>query len=298
MTTKILIGYASCGIAAGAGEVDIALRNKVAQGSLDNEITKVGCVGMCHNEPIVEIHDSKGVYVYGDVGVSDVDEIVESHLIKGVPVEKKLISSPEESYDYFRSQEKIVLRNSGVIDPEDIEEYIDSGGYEALKKALTEMTPQEVIDEIKESNLRGRGGAGFPTGLKWQFAADAPGDEKYIICNADDGDPGAFMDRSILEGDPHAVLEGMIIGAYAIGAGDSYIYCRAEYPLALKRLEIGIEQAKEKGLLGENILGTDFSFDIHIKEGAGAFVCGRRQTLGLRMRCCSPLCHSERIERQ
>ncbi len=279
MNTKVLIGYASCGIAAGAGEVDRALRSRIAKRSLDIEITKVGCVGMCHNEPIIEIHDPNGVYVYGDVEVSDVDEIVESHLVEGVPVEEKLISSPEESYDYFDVQEKIVLRNSGVIDPEDIGDYIDSGGYEALKKVLTEMSPQEVIDEIKNSNLRGRGGAGFPTGLKWQFAANAPGDEKYIICNADEGDPGAFMDRSILEGDPHAVLEGMIIGAYAIGASDSYIYCRAEYPLALKRLDIGIEQAKEKGFLGENILGTDFSFDIHIKEGAGAFVCGEETAL-------------------
>ncbi len=279
MKPKISVGYASCGIAAGASEVDKALRDAVSTTSMDVEVRRVGCVGMCHNEPIVEVHMEEGVYVYGDVSPDDAESIVRSHLGEGVPLEEKLIVSPEKDYDYFSSQKKIVLRNSGVIDPENIQEYIDSGGYDALKKVLDEMSPQDVIDEIKDSNLRGRGGAGFPTGLKWQFAADANADKKYIICNADEGDPGAFMDRSILEGDPHAILEGMIIGAYAIGADEAYIYCRAEYPLALKRLNIGIEQAKERSFLGEDILGTDFSFDIHIKEGAGAFVCGEETAL-------------------
>ncbi|MFO8109894.1 MAG: NADH-quinone oxidoreductase subunit NuoF [Thermoplasmata archaeon] len=279
MSVKILVGYASCGIAAGAEAVDSMLRNKLDEIGIEADIRRVGCVGMCHNEPLIEIHDDRGDYVYGNLDEGDIEALVESHLVQGTPYVEKLISSPEKGYDYFEGQKKIVLRNSGVIDPENIEEYMERGGYEALTKVLSGMSPQDVIDEIKASNLRGRGGAGFPTGLKWQFAADAQGDKKYIICNADEGDPGAFMDRSILEGDPHAVLEGMIIGAYAIGADESYIYCRAEYPLALKRLDIGIQQAKEKGFLGENICSTDFSFDIHVKEGAGAFVCGEETAL-------------------
>ncbi len=279
MSTKILLGYASCGIAAGADAVEGALRTGLKEHDLDIEVRRVGCVGMCHREPLMEIHDDRGAFVYADLEEEDVEKIISSHLLKNVPYQDKLISSPERSYDYFHGQKKIVLQNSGVIDPESIDEYMAQGGYEALKKALTEMSPGDVIEEIKASKLRGRGGAGFPTGLKWQFAADAPGDKKYVICNADEGDPGAFMDRSILEGDPHAVLEGMILGAYAIGADEAYIYCRAEYPLALKRLDIGIEQAMDKGFLGDNICGTDFSFHIHVKEGAGAFVCGEETAL-------------------
>jgi NADH-quinone oxidoreductase subunit F/NADP-reducing hydrogenase subunit HndC len=181
--------------------------------------------------------------------------------------------------DVYKKQRRIALANCGRIDPESIEEYIAAGGYEAVGKALTEMTSQEVIDEVKEAGLRGRGGGGFPTGLKWQFAYDAEGDKKYIVCNADEGDPGAFMDRSILEGDPHKVLEGMIIAGYAIGSDEGYIYARAEYPLAIKRLKKAIAQAREYGLLGENLFGTDFNFDVHIKAGAGAFVCGEETAL-------------------
>ncbi len=184
-----------------------------------------------------------------------------------------------EELPFFKKQVKIALRNCGFINPERIEEYIARGGYAALHKVLTTMTPEEVIAEVKASGLRGRGGAGFPTGVKWEFCRNAPGDQKYIICNADEGDPGAFMDRGILEGDPHAMLEGMAIGAYAIGASEGYIYCRAEYPLAIARLKIAIRQAEEKGLLGEKIFGTDFSFTLKIREGAGAFVCGEETAL-------------------
>jgi len=277
---KILIGYASCGIASGAEEVYERLEKTLDEKGLDIQLDKVGCVGMCHNEPIVDVLDPNDgkKYTYGNLEPEDVKVIIDHHIIDGQPYEEKLISTSEEEYDYFSKQKKIVLRNSGIIDPEEIEEYIERDGYSALKKAI-KMDPQEIVDEIKESNLRGRGGAGFPTGLKWQFVKDAEGEKKYLICNADEGDPGAFMDRSLLEGDPHAVLEGMIIGGYATGADEAYIYCRAEYPLALRRLNIAIEQAKEKGFLGENILDTDFSFDIHIKEGAGAFVCGEETAL-------------------
>ncbi|MBS3781342.1 MAG: NADH-quinone oxidoreductase subunit NuoF [Candidatus Thermoplasmatota archaeon] len=275
---RVRVGYASCGIAAGASEIYDELMDTLEGKDVDPQVDKVGCMGMCHNEPIVEIDDENGRYTYGNLEVEDVENLVEDHLIEHVPYEDKLITGPEEEYDYFSNQRKVVLRNSGEINPESIEEYMDAEGYEALEKAL-DMDPQEIIDTIKESNLRGRGGAGFPTGMKWQFAKDAKGDEKYIICNADEGDPGAFMDRSVLEGDPHAVLEGMIIGAYATGASKGYIYCRAEYPVALKRLDIGIKRAREKGFLGEDILDSGFSFDIEIKEGAGAFVCGEETAL-------------------
>ncbi len=276
--TNVKVGYASCGIAAGAKEIYQLLEEKLDKKGSDVELKKVGCIGMCHNEPIVEIEADDGTYTYGNLEADDVDELVEKHLVQEVPYEEKLITSPSEEYDYFSKQHKTVLRNSGKIDPESIEEYIEKDGYEGLKKAL-DMEPEEIIETIKESNLRGRGGAGFPTGVKWGFAKNAESDEKYLICNADEGDPGAFMDRSVLEGDPHAVLEGMIIGAYATGASKGYIYCRAEYPIALKRLNIAIEKARKKGFLGEDILGSGFSFDIEVKEGAGAFVCGEETAL-------------------
>ncbi|MFW6040334.1 MAG: NADH-ubiquinone oxidoreductase-F iron-sulfur binding region domain-containing protein [Thermoplasmatota archaeon] len=275
---RLLVGYASCGIAAGAGKICDELEKQIKERDLDIDLKRVGCVGMCHNEPIIEIEDQNGKYTYGNLEVEDVEKVIESHIINGVPYEDKLISTPDKEYDYFSKQKKIVLRNSGEIDPEDIKEYLEREGYQALEKALN-MDPQKIIEKIKESNLRGRGGAGFPTGLKWQFAKNAQSDKKYIICNADEGDPGAFMDRSLLEGDPHAVLEGMIIGGYTIGADKGYIYCRAEYPLALRRLNIAIEQAKDHGFLGEDILGSGFSFEIQIKEGAGAFVCGEETAL-------------------
>ncbi len=274
---KIRIGYASCGIAAGAKEIANKFVEILDSHGLDEDITHVGCVGMCHNEPIVEIIENGDRYTYGNLEEEDVEPIVKNHLIDGNPYMEKIIPSPDD-YDYFSRQEKIVLRNSGIINPEDIDEYIARKGYEALKKAL-DMEKQEIVDIIKQSKLRGRGGAGFPTGKKWQFTKDASGEKKYVICNADEGDPGAFMDRSLLEGDPHAVLEGMIIGAFAIGAEEGRIYCRAEYPLALKRLNKAIKQAEERGFLGDDILGSGFSFNIKISKGAGAFVCGEETAM-------------------
>ncbi|HBI27775.1 MAG TPA: NADH-quinone oxidoreductase subunit F, partial [Peptococcaceae bacterium] len=224
---------------------------------------------------------------YVGVQPEDVSEIVEQHLVKGEivsrllhqkPVEEKEVPSYKE-LDFYRKQRRVALRNCGSIDPEKVEEYIARDGYASLDKAVNTMTPEQVIDEVKRSGLRGRGGGGFPTGLKWEFCHRSPGDLKYLICNADEGDPGAFMDRSVLEGDPHNLIEGMAIAAYAIGCREGYIYCRAEYPLAIKRLKIAITQAEELGLLGDNILGTDFSFYLHIKEGAGAFVCGEETAL-------------------
>ena len=250
-------------------------------------VIKTGCFGLCQKGPIVAIYPDKTFYCH--VKPEDVDLIVSEHLYKGRPVKALELSeedleTKETIYDidkikFYEKQNRIALRNCGKINPEDIQEYIAVRGYEALGTALTEKTPQDVIDIVKASGLRGRGGAGFPTGNKWQFEADQPGDEKYVICNADEGDPGAFMDRSILEGDPHAVLEGMALMAYAVGAHYGYIYIRAEYPIAVHRLQIAIEQAREYGLLGKNIFGTDFSFDIEIRLGAGAFVCGEETAL-------------------
>ena len=222
-----------------------------------------------------------------EVKAEDVEEIVESHLFKGRIVERLLYHEPltHESIpnyseiNFYKKQHRLVLENCGAINPEQIEEYIAVGGYEALAKAVTTMSPEDVIEEIKKSGLRGRGGGGFPTGMKWQFAKASVSDKKYVICNADEGDPGAFMDRSVLEGDPHKILEGMAVCGYAIGADEGYIYVRAEYPLAIKRLRIAIEQAEAMGLLGENIFGSGFSFKLHIKEGAGAFVCGEETAL-------------------
>ena len=256
---------------------------------LDEEVKviKTGCFGLCQKGPIVAIYPDKTFYCH--VKPEDVERIVSEHLYKGRRVtELELtdedLATNETIYDidkikFYEKQNRIALRNCGKINPEDIQEYIAVRGYEALGTALTEMTPQQVIDVVKASGLRGRGGAGFPTGNKWQFEADQPVEEKYVICNADEGDPGAFMDRSILEGDPHAVLEGMALMAYAVGARHGYIYIRAEYPIAVHRLEIAIEQARELGLLGDNIFGTDFSFDIEIRLGAGAFVCGEETAL-------------------
>jgi NADH-quinone oxidoreductase subunit F len=237
---------------------------------------------MCFAEPVVEFElgDNKSI-TYGYLTAKDMPEIVEG-IISGNPVLDKAILSTDHKCpenDNLASQERIVLRNCGVIDPENIDDYIANKGYKSIEKVLKSMTQIEVIDEIKKSGLRGRGGAGFSTGLKWQFAYDAKNDKKYVICNADEGDPGAFMDRSVLEGDPHSILEGMAICAYAIGADEGYIYCRAEYPLAVKHLNIAIKDAEARNLLGKNILGTDFSFELHVKEGAGAFVCGEETAL-------------------
>ena len=250
-------------------------------------IVMTGCFGLCAAGPVVIVYPEGSFYSH--VTVDDVTEIVDEHLIKGKTVERLLYvdESGRETEkiqalsdtNFYKRQTRVALKNCGVIDPENIDEYIAYDGYQALIKCLTEYTPQEVIDIVKKSSIRGRGGAGFPTGLKWQFTHDAVGDEKYVCCNADEGDPGAFMDRSILEGDPHAVIEAMTIAAYAIGGTQGYVYIRAEYPIAVERLDIAIKQAREYGLLGKNILGTGFSFDIDIRLGAGAFVCGEETAL-------------------
>lgn len=282
--TKVIVGLGSCGIAAGAGKVYEELQRIKEADNLDFELKKTSCIGMCFKEPLVEIIDETGSYLYGEVDSKKADEIIEKHIVNFTPVKEYIVKSDttETKFDhYFEGQVKIALRNCGYIDPENIDEYEARGGYQAIKKIAGEkIGVQEVIKSILDSGLRGRGGGGFPTGLKWKFANNNRSKEKYIICNADEGDPGAFMDRSVLEGDPHSVLEGMIIGAYAIGASDGVIYCRAEYPLAIKRLNIAIGQAREKGYLGKDILGIEgFDFDLYIKEGAGAFVCGEETAL-------------------
>ncbi|NLB40819.1 MAG: NADH-quinone oxidoreductase subunit NuoF, partial [Clostridiales bacterium] len=247
---------------------------------------QTGCFGLCAEGPVVIVYP-EGAF-YSRVTKDHVSRIVTEHLLKGRIVtdllyhdsvhENEAIKSLDE-VEFYKKQKRLALRNCGVIDPEKIEEYIAFDGYKALGKALLESTPEEVINTIKASGLRGRGGAGFPTGLKWGFTAKAEGDKKYVLCNADEGDPGAFMDRSVLEGDPHAILEAMAIAGYAVGADEGYIYVRAEYPIAVKRLNIAIDQAREAGLLGNNIFGTDFNFDLEIRLGAGAFVCGEETAL-------------------
>lgn len=249
------------------------------------KVVMTGCHGLCELGPVIIVYP-EGVF-YSRVQAEDVEEIVEEHLLKGRIVRRLVYSDTIEedvikSLDdaaFYKKQLRIALKNCGVIDPEQIDEYIAVDGYKAIAKVLTEMTPQQVIDEMKASGLRGRGGAGFPTGVKWGFAAVPKSDVKYVVCNADEGDPGAFMDRSVLEGDPHTVLEAMTIAGYAIGSHQGFIYVRAEYPIAIKRLEIAINQAREYGLLGDNILGKGFSFDIELKMGAGAFVCGEEMAL-------------------
>jgi len=246
---------------------------------------ETGCFGLCASGPVVIVYPEAAFY--SNVKVDDVTDIVQQHLIRGKLVERLLHKEKEgeppvkslTDTEFYRRQTRVALRNCGVINPENIDEYIAFDGYQALIKCLTEYSPQEVIDIIKQSGLRGRGGAGFPTGMKWQFVHNAQSDVKYVCCNADEGDPGAFMDRSVLEGDPHAVLEAMAIAAYAVGGTQGYIYVRAEYPIAVERCKIALAQAREYGLLGKNILGTDFSFDIDIRLGAGAFVCGEETAL-------------------
>ncbi len=263
------------------------LEAQLYKNKLDKEVKVVttGCFGLCAEGPIMVVYPEGAMYTM--VKVEDVKEIVEEHLIKGRLVKRLLAGDKEavdpskslENVDFFKRQVRIALRNCGIINPENIDEYIAYDGYKALAKALTELTPAQVIAEVKKSGLRGRGGAGFPTGLKWEFTAKSAGDQKYVCCNADEGDPGAFMDRSVLEGDPHSVLEAMAIAGYAVGSDQGYIYVRAEYPIAVKRLEIAIKQAKEYGLLGKNIFGTEFNFDIELRLGAGAFVCGEETAL-------------------
>ena len=277
---KVVVGQGSCGIATGAKKTSDEFQRIVAEKNLTNVvIDKTGCIGTCYLEPIVDVYNDEGALEarYVKCTTDKVEKIVEEHLMGGKPVEEYVIPAEDEAF--LSQQQRIVLRNCGQINPEKIEEYIAAGGYEAARKVITSMTPDEVIEEIKVSGLRGRGGAGFPTWFKWNAIKSNKGAQKYMVCNADEGDPGAFMDRSVLEGDPHSLLEGMIIGGFAAGATEGIIYCRAEYPLAIARLEIAMAQAREKGYLGKNLFGTDFDFDIRIKAGAGAFVCGEETAL-------------------
>lgn len=249
------------------------------------KIIKTGCFGFCEAGPIVVVYP-EGTF-YSHIKIEEVEKITEEHLLNGRIVKDLLFKDsikedeiiPISEVDFYKKQERMALRNCGLINPEDINEYIAFDGYRALANMLTKMKPEDVINEIKESGLRGRGGGGFPTGLKWEFTAKSEGNEKYVVCNADEGDPGAFMDRSVLEGDPHALIEAMAIAGYAVGAESGYVYVRAEYPIAVKRLEIAIEDAKKHGLLGEDILGTGFNFNMEIRLGAGAFVCGEETAL-------------------
>jgi len=283
-TTTVTVGLGSCGIAAGAGKTYEKIKAMKDTENLDFNLKKTSCIGMCYREPLVEIRDETGTYIYGDVTEGRAIEVIEKHINQKDPIRDYIVYSdlfdaPENNF--LDSQVKIVLRNCGYMDPESIEEYEAREGYKAIGMiAAGKIAKLEVIQTILDSGIRGRGGGGFPTGLKWKFANANKSAEKYVICNADEGDPGAFMDRSVLEGDPHSVLEGMIIAAYAIEATQGVIYCRAEYPLAIKRLNIALNQVRDKGYLGKNIFGIEgFDFDIYIKEGAGAFVCGEETAL-------------------
>ena len=275
---KIVVGAGSCGIAAGAQKVYDALQTELA-GKDGAALSITGCNGMCFLEPIVDLYDDQNSLTrLVRVKAQDAEAIVGAALSGDLSAVQDLVISDEDA-QFLEKQTRIALRHCGVINPEDIDDYENTDGYKAIRKALFEMTPEQVIEEIKISGLAGRGGAGFPTWFKWNAARASEGDEKYLICNADEGDPGAFMDRAVIEGDPHSLIEGMLIGAYAIGAKEAIVYVRAEYPLAIKRLEKAIQQAEEKGYLGENIFGSNFSCKIRIKAGAGAFVCGEETAL-------------------
>ena len=281
---RVLVGLASCGIAAGAQKTFDKINEIKKADNLDMEVKKTGCIGMCYREPLVEVVDESGSYLYGEVDEKKAVEILDKHIENGEPIKDYVVKTDLfETVDdpFWKGQVKIALRNCGVINPEKIEEYEARDGYKAITKILDEDIPQEdIIQTVTDSGLRGRGGGGFPTGKKWMFTLKNQAEKKYIVCNADEGDPGAFMDRSLLEGDPHSVIEGLIIGAYATGASEGVIYCRAEYPLAIKRLNIALDQARRKGYLGKDILGKDgFDFDLYVKEGAGAFVCGEETAL-------------------
>ncbi|MBF0454142.1 MAG: 4Fe-4S binding protein [Magnetococcales bacterium] len=277
----ITVGEGTCGIAAGAPEVTELLKKRFPEA----EFKAVGCLGMCHQEVMVDITNPDGKsYLWGNVGKKNMPKIVRFHRGEGEIPEQLLIRSSDETetekYQYLTKQTRIALRNVGQLNPTSIEQFRARGGYNAIEKVIKEgMTPEDVIEEVKIANIRGRGGAGFPAAIKWGFARGAEGDVKYLVCNGDEGDPGAFMDRSLLEGDPHTVLEGMLLAAYAIGASKGYAYIRAEYPLAVEYFGKALDDARQSRLLGNNILGSDFSFDIKIKEGAGAFVCGEETAL-------------------
>ncbi len=271
----------TCNIASGSQEVFDFCRSEIDSRGLDIRLGSSGCLGMCYSEPQVQIIDADGTrHLYERVQPKRMRQILEQHLIGGQPCEKWLARLDSgAAHDFCSKQRRIVLANCGRIDPESIDDYLAAEGYQALQQVLSTMSQEQVIDRVTASGLRGRGGAGFSTGLKWKFAYQENADEKYIICNADEGDPGAFMDRTLLESDPHAVLEGMAIGAFATGATQGYIYCRAEYPLAVARLQKAIVQAEERGYLGKNILGSGFDLSLRVKEGAGAFVCGEETAL-------------------
>ncbi len=282
----LVCGGTGC-TSSGSQQIMVKLRDELKVQGLEEEVSVVqtGCHGLCALGPIMIIYPDATFYAM--VKEDDISEIVSEHLLKGRPVERLLYDETVtpagikalSDTDFYKKQHRIALRNCGVINPEEIEEYIGTGGYQALGKVLTEMTPDEVIQDLLDSGLRGRGGAGFPTGLKWKLAKQNDADQKYVCCNADEGDPGAFMDRSVLEGDPHALLEAMTIAGYAIGASQGYIYVRAEYPIAVQRLKIAIDQAREMELLGDDIFGSGFSFNIDLRLGAGAFVCGEETAL-------------------
>ncbi len=301
---KIMVGCATCGLAAGAGDIYESMRQRMEQRGLDAILTRTGCIGYCQQEPLVDVRlPGGGRVVYAEMTRPRARALVDALARGQLPAERAWAIIDEESLlvegrvrafprlpeqaatpgidqtPFFASQRKIVLRNCGYIDPQSIEEYIARGGYRALQKTLSEYEPGAVIEEVKRAGLRGRGGGGFPTGRKWQIARDAPGETKYILCNGDEGDPGAYMDRTVLESDPHSVLEGMIIGAYAIGAHSGYIYVRDEYPLAVERVSQALRQAEEYGLLGEDILGSGFDFSLGVVRGAGAFVCGEETAM-------------------
>jgi NADH-quinone oxidoreductase subunit F len=274
---------ATCGVSAGAEKVFTAMQSMAASNKkLPVTVSGTGCIGMCYREPLVEITDGSSVYLYADVTEEKAKKIFESHIVGKKPVDEWVIVKDKKEgseYDYLSKQVKIVLRNCGVIDPDSLDDYVGRDGYKAIKKVVSTMKPDQVIEEMIKSGLRGRGGGGFSTGMKWKFASQPESEQKYVVCNADEGDPGAFMDRSVLEGDPHSVIEGMMICGYAIGATDGYIYCRAEYPMAVRRLQRSIKMLEKKGMLGDNIFGSKFSFHLKVKEGAGAFVCGEETAL-------------------
>jgi len=282
----LICGGTGC-TSSGSKNLIAEMENQLKAFGIEDEIKVVqtGCFGLCALGPIMIVYPEGSFY--SCVQVEDVKEIVEEHLLKGRIVKRLLYQETVEEdnikslneVDFYKKQMRIALRNCGVVDPENIDEYIAFDGYKALEKVLTEMKPEEVIACVKDSGLRGRGGAGFSTGMKWMFTANAPGEEKYVACNADEGDPGAFMDRSVLEGDPHCIIEAMAIAAYAVGAKQGFVYIRAEYPIAVNRLQIAIDQAKEYGILGKNIFGTDFEFNLELRLGAGAFVCGEETAL-------------------
>ncbi len=302
-TPQVIFGLATCGIAAGGMPLKEYAEMYLDENDVHADIVSVGCIGMCHAEPLVDIKlPGKPRVTYSDMDIDKLKKILDEHLVGEEPVTELAmcqltdeisecehgVIAETDVYDgipkyqdlpFFAKQIRVALRNCGIVVPEDIEEYIARGGYRAAYRSLFELTPEEIIGEVKTSGIRGRGGAGFPTGLKWEFCHKAPGDVKYVICNADEGDPGAYMDRAVLEGDPHSVIEGMIIGGYAMGATDGYIYIRAEYPLAIEKLKKAIASAEEHGILGDRVFGMDYSFRIHIREGAGVFVCGEETAL-------------------